>query len=143
MSDAKRQREERIRQRAYALWEQAGRPHGQDEAHWHQARSELDATAEQGAALDAQLADTFPASDPPSLTDPNRGAGAAAKPARAAKPPAPPAKAGKAAAPSSATQKAAAAVATKAPGAQPPVPADAKPASGRPAAPKPARKPKA
>ncbi|EFH12086.1 DUF2934 domain-containing protein, partial [Teichococcus cervicalis] len=106
MNDEKRQREERIRQRAYALWEQAGRPHGQDEAHWHQASGELDAAPEQGrgraaesATLDAQLADTFPASDPPSLTDPHRGAGRGA-----AKQPAAPAKAGKAAAPSSATQ---------------------------------------
>lgn len=144
MSDAKRQLEERIRQRAYALWEQAGRPHGQDEAHWHQARRELDAGEAGNAALDAQLADTFPASDPPSLTDPNRGArlsgDKAAKPARpAAKKPV----AGTDAAPSAATQKAAAAAASKAPGAQPPAPAGARPTPGK-AAPKPAaRKPKA
>jgi hypothetical protein len=27
--------------RAYAIWEQAGRPHGQDEEHWQQALREL------------------------------------------------------------------------------------------------------
>jgi hypothetical protein len=34
---------QRIRDRAYALWERAGGGHGQDEAHWHQASSEVDA----------------------------------------------------------------------------------------------------
>ncbi len=31
------EREEWITKRAYALWEQAGRPDGQDSEHWHQA----------------------------------------------------------------------------------------------------------
>lgn len=34
--------EERIRARAYALWESAGRPEGQAETHWHAARHELE-----------------------------------------------------------------------------------------------------
>jgi len=34
--------EEAIRLRAYHLWEQAGRPDGQHEAHWQQAAAELD-----------------------------------------------------------------------------------------------------
>lgn len=33
--------QQRIRERAYALWESLGRPHGREEEHWHQARQEL------------------------------------------------------------------------------------------------------
>lgn len=36
---------QRIAQRAYALWEQQGRVHGQDRAHWLQAEAELGAAA--------------------------------------------------------------------------------------------------
>jgi len=35
--------EETIRKTAYRLWEEQGRPHGQDFDHWFQARAELDA----------------------------------------------------------------------------------------------------
>ena len=35
------EREDRVRQRAYRLWEQAGRPHGRHEDHWHQASQEV------------------------------------------------------------------------------------------------------
>lgn len=35
--------EARIRDRAYAIWLSEGRPHGRDEAHWHRARTELEA----------------------------------------------------------------------------------------------------
>lgn len=35
--------EETIRKTAYRLWEEQGRPHGQDFDHWLQARAELDA----------------------------------------------------------------------------------------------------
>ena len=31
----------RIRERAYSLWEQEGRPEGRAEEHWHAARREL------------------------------------------------------------------------------------------------------
>lgn len=34
-------RERRIRERAYALWEAEGRPHGRDREHWHQAAEEI------------------------------------------------------------------------------------------------------
>ena len=30
-----------IRERAYALWEQSGRPHGRDKDHWFQAAKEV------------------------------------------------------------------------------------------------------
>lgn len=34
--------DDKIRVRAYELWEAAGRPDGDHEGHWHQARAELD-----------------------------------------------------------------------------------------------------
>lgn len=34
--------EETIRERAYTLWEQKGRPEGSPEDFWHQARQELE-----------------------------------------------------------------------------------------------------
>lgn len=36
-------RDNQIRERAYQLWEQAGRPHGQAIEHWLRAESELNA----------------------------------------------------------------------------------------------------
>jgi Protein of unknown function (DUF2934) len=42
-------REERIRQRAYEIWERAGRPHGRDQEHWRQAEAEID-TLQRAAA---------------------------------------------------------------------------------------------
>jgi hypothetical protein len=32
---------ERIRVRAYQIWEQEGRPHGRDREHWHEAERQL------------------------------------------------------------------------------------------------------
>jgi hypothetical protein len=37
-----REQERRIRERAHALWEQEGKPHGRDQEHWFQAQRELD-----------------------------------------------------------------------------------------------------
>jgi hypothetical protein len=34
-------RNELIKQRAYAIWEQEGRPHGRDEEHWKRALQEM------------------------------------------------------------------------------------------------------
>ena len=36
-------RQHRIRQRAHAIWESHGRPHGADREHWEQATREIDA----------------------------------------------------------------------------------------------------
>lgn len=33
---------ERIRMRAYQIWEQEGRPHGRDEEHWREAERQLE-----------------------------------------------------------------------------------------------------
>lgn len=48
------QDEERIRQRAHAIWEREGRPAGRHEEHWAQARREI---AEEGSAAVAAPAE--------------------------------------------------------------------------------------
>jgi hypothetical protein len=70
---------ERIRQRAHAIWEREGRPHGRDQEHWDQAEKEV-------VAEDAAPAEPVKQKAPakPRTAKPN--AAAAEKPARAAKP---------------------------------------------------------
>jgi hypothetical protein len=41
---------DRIAARAYALWEEEGRPHGRDEQHWQRAESEVSETGASVAA---------------------------------------------------------------------------------------------
>ncbi|KQZ15203.1 hypothetical protein ASD44_14930 [Mesorhizobium sp. Root554] len=36
-------KQDRIRKRAHAIWENEGRPDGAHERHWHQAATEIDA----------------------------------------------------------------------------------------------------
>jgi hypothetical protein len=43
-----------IRQRAYALWEEEGRPSGKDAAHWEQARREHGATGSKSVTSTSQ-----------------------------------------------------------------------------------------
>ncbi|MGH7995838.1 MAG: DUF2934 domain-containing protein [Opitutaceae bacterium] len=40
-SDARPPRSEEIAHRAYELWEQAGRPEGREQEHWHLAERDL------------------------------------------------------------------------------------------------------
>ncbi len=54
--------EQRIRERAYELWLEAGRPNGNDVELWHRARREIRVEERN---QDGALEDTFPASDPP------------------------------------------------------------------------------
>lgn len=35
---------DQVRTRAYHIWETAGRPDGDHDSHWHQARAEVDAS---------------------------------------------------------------------------------------------------
>ena len=42
MPDVEKPLEERIRERAYDLWEQDGRPDSGSEGYWHRAREELE-----------------------------------------------------------------------------------------------------
>ena len=65
MSETGKDAEQRIREQAYQLWLQEGRPEGRAEAHWKMA-CKLD--AEREAYLDVEGRDSFPASDPPSHT---------------------------------------------------------------------------
>lgn len=44
-------REQKIRERAYSLWEQNGGEHGRHEEHWHRAEADLD---EDGASAPTQ-----------------------------------------------------------------------------------------
>ncbi len=46
--------EQRIRERAYEIWEHAGRPEGQATEHWHQAEIEI-AAEEQGLEQQIEL----------------------------------------------------------------------------------------
>jgi hypothetical protein len=43
LGEAMMQDEERVRQRAHEIWEEAGRPDGQHDAHWEQAQREIEA----------------------------------------------------------------------------------------------------
>ncbi len=42
--------EQRIRDRAYEIWEAKGRPEGQEQAHWDQARGEMEPFYKEGDA---------------------------------------------------------------------------------------------
>jgi Protein of unknown function (DUF2934) len=59
-------REERLRERAYAIWEREGQPEGGAERHWAEAEEELRAE-EQGT--------TDPSATPESASGPERGVG--------------------------------------------------------------------
>jgi len=45
-------REERIRNHAYRLWESQGRPHGRHDEHWRDAAASVDGEANTGPALE-------------------------------------------------------------------------------------------
>ncbi len=45
-------KEERIRRRAYEIWERDGRPDGEHERHWHQAEKELEGEGGAGESAD-------------------------------------------------------------------------------------------
>jgi hypothetical protein len=54
--------EERIRERAYALWEEDGRLEGCDDEYWRQAREMVEKElleSESGASVDSRMADTI------------------------------------------------------------------------------------
>jgi hypothetical protein len=88
-ADAEVERDERIRQRAYEIWEREGRPHGREADHWRMAVDELieelkDAkltqpfpedrgseTAKPGAAQPTQPAGPTPQADPIGLAQPS------------------------------------------------------------------------
>jgi post-segregation antitoxin (ccd killing protein) len=55
--------EQEVRECAYALWEEAGSPEGQEMEFWQRAR-ELIAKRNGHADVDGASEDSFPASDP-------------------------------------------------------------------------------
>ena len=57
--------EQRIRERAYALWEEAGCPEGRADEFWNLALQEI---STQEKSYDETLRESFPASDPPAHT---------------------------------------------------------------------------
>jgi len=61
-----RELEQRIRERAYFLWQQEGCPPGLEARHWEQARRIEAEHDEREARIDIEEEDSFPASDPPS-----------------------------------------------------------------------------
>lgn len=69
-------RQHRIRQRAHAIWERHGHPHGADREHWHQATQEIDAEDAAAAKKPARAA----------KAKTNSAASAPAKAAAASKP---------------------------------------------------------
>ncbi len=72
MSDAQLSREDRVRNRAYRIWQEAGSPDGADLDHWAEAERQETLADEQA---DTASRDSFPASDPPAasgITGPTR-----------------------------------------------------------------------
>ena len=57
--------EQRIRERAYVLWEEANCPEGQADKFWNLAQQEI---STQEVAYNETLKESFPASDPPANT---------------------------------------------------------------------------
>jgi Protein of unknown function (DUF2934) len=57
-------KEARIRERAYEIWVNEGRPHGRDAEHWQRAAAEIN--AESGAVADPAAAGSKPRTEAPS-----------------------------------------------------------------------------
>lgn len=69
MSSIRLDPEMSVRERAYLLWERAGRPEGRAEEFWEQARrDEAARAAAEDERVDEEGRESFPASDPPSHT---------------------------------------------------------------------------
>jgi hypothetical protein len=62
--------ENRVRERAFQLWQEAGCPEGRAEEFWHRAREiELGLSGPTDKQIDEAGDDSFPASDPTSFAE--------------------------------------------------------------------------
>ena len=76
-------RQHRIRQRAHAIWESHGHPHGSDREHWEQATREIDA---EDAAAKKKPAGASTATKPKAVAAPKAAPKATAAKKPVAKP---------------------------------------------------------
>jgi len=60
-------RQRRVEQRAYEIWEREGRPHGKHDEHWHQAAEEI--ARESGGGGGSSSGKSAPTSKPRAKTD--------------------------------------------------------------------------
>jgi hypothetical protein len=65
--------EQRIRERAYQLWEQAGRPNDRGEDFWHAARREIEDAVPSPGAIHNPPAGASPEGPPPVADEPAPG----------------------------------------------------------------------
>jgi len=65
-------RDKKIRERAYRIWQDEGEPHGKDVEHWHRARAEVEPTSEAEATPDAARADAIPPEVAPARPEPQK-----------------------------------------------------------------------
>lgn len=76
------EREQTIRERAYAIWEEEGRPEGREREHWARASREIEAEESPGALSNDSAAPTAPVGAASGLepggTKPGGGPGAGA-----------------------------------------------------------------
>lgn len=61
------EREDKVRQRAYEIWQAEGKPHGQAKDHWERAAREIDGQA--GASHEQQETERPIASEPEPVPD--------------------------------------------------------------------------
>jgi hypothetical protein len=66
VSDTTQELEQRIRERAYFLWEKDGCPDGHADQYWERARAIEIARERNDRRIDIEGDGSFPASDPPS-----------------------------------------------------------------------------
>lgn len=76
-------RERLIRERAHAIWEAEGQPHGRHDQHWDQARRDLDGADASPEAAETVTAATGDETPPADHVGTGETAPAAAKPTRA------------------------------------------------------------
>lgn len=83
-------RHDRVRRRAYELWEQQGGEHGRDQDHWHRASAEIDGAEDVSVAAPDGTTMTMPVETTSDDAKPVRKRAAPKAPAAAGTPAAPP-----------------------------------------------------